>query len=65
MLEAGESVVFRKMLEVVALELHALGGSSSVSPEVGFVAMPGFSKVGAASMDRTGSDTVCGRFDER
>ena len=44
-LEAAESVVSSKTVEE-ALELHGLGGSSSVRPDVGLVAIPGFSKVG-------------------
>ena len=47
-----------------ALELHGSGGSSSVRPKVGLVAIPGFSKLGCVALseliDRTGSDMVCG-----
>lgn len=52
------------MLDEALELLHGFGGSSRVRPEVGLVAMPGFSKLGCVALselvDRTGSDMVRG-----
>jgi hypothetical protein len=66
-LEAGESVVSWKMLDD-GLEVHGWGGSSSVNPADGLVAMPGLSRLGwwaASELElevRMGSDRECWRW---